>query len=147
MSLAPTDAYEAAKNKREAQEKERIAKEARANEFMLFAEKRLEEIDSAVKASIPKGLQLDTIVTGAGGLDSGNRHGLKGLYLKLFEAEALVAEGAINIGSDECAVITDFTRNAHGRQPGVVFKTVPFAKLDVDLCTEFLSHLIKTHVS
>jgi hypothetical protein len=109
MTLSPKDALAAAKLKQTENQQARERKEAERQAFPALAEQKLQEIDAVLKAETPPELRRETTITAAGGMNvRGGREGVKGLFLKLYEGQNLIAQGQIGIASDHSGGAYEF---------------------------------------
>jgi hypothetical protein len=144
MTLSPKDALEAAKLKRAQNQAAQEQQNAQQLAFPALAEQRLQEIEARLKAETPSELRLETQYNAAGDMDNrSGRRGVKGLNLKLYEGQKLIAAGQIGIASDQSVELLDYTRDNKGKK----FKATTFAYLDGNFGVQFLSHLITTHIA
>jgi len=145
MTLDPKEAYEAAKKQRDKNEQARSAREMRQRELPALAESQLHQIVASMRESLPPELRLDAQFNSAGSMKTRTRDGIKGVYIRLFEGDTLIAEGSIGIASDESVVFGDYTKDPKVGK-GIVFKEISFSDLSVNDGVAFISHLIKLHV-
>ena len=139
---SPTEAYEAAKASRAKRQQEAIAVQSAVDSFPSRAEARLRECDTALKASLPEGLTLESSFNTAGDLMD---RGVKGLFLRLSEHGTVVAQATVNCASDEIVFMTGYPPIGDKR-PKREFGEMPFAKLTPDAAVNFLGQLIGMYV-